>query len=93
MLKVTGLVSHHHGEVLDSLVLPFSLRQKGRFRITSANGLDVGVFLPRGDILHEGDYLQTECGRVLKVLSVLEGVIEVERSGLTCFLPWGGIAV
>ncbi|RQW63518.1 urease accessory protein UreE [Vibrio viridaestus] len=75
MLRVVSREDHHHGDVLDSVVLPFALRQKGRFRTQSKTGLDVGVFLPRGDVLHQGDCLITECGKVLEVIAEKEDVV------------------
>lgn len=49
------------------LVLPFSLRQKSRFRGVLLDGEDVGIFLPRGQVLRDGDLLRAEDGRVIRV--------------------------
>ncbi|MGL4191658.1 urease accessory protein UreE [Vibrio misgurnus] len=75
MLKVIGRSDHCHSAVLDKVVLPYALRQKGRFRAVSQSGLEVGVFLPRGALLKQGDYLHTECGQVLQVVAQQESVI------------------
>ncbi|MFB9136157.1 urease accessory protein UreE [Vibrio olivae] len=75
MLKVVGRSAHFHGAVLDNVVLPYALRQKGRFRALSQSQLDVGFFLPRGEVLQHGDYLHTECGQVLQVVAQQEPVV------------------
>lgn len=74
MLKMTYKSDHHHGAILDTVVLPFALRQKGRFRVRSATGLDIGVFLPRGEVLRQGDCLFSEEGDVLRVEAKEESV-------------------
>ncbi len=85
MLKVVGRSDHFHGAVLDNVVLPYALRQKGRFRTTSQSGLDVGIFLPRGDVLRQGDYLHTECGQVLVVVAEKESVITAKSDDWETF--------
>ncbi|MGY2572547.1 urease accessory protein UreE [Vibrio sp. C8] len=85
MLKVVGRSDHFHGAVLDNVVLPYALRQKGRFRTASQSGLDVGVFLPRGDVLKHGDYLHTECGQVLVVVAEKEAVVTAKTDDWETF--------
>ncbi|TCI02922.1 urease accessory protein UreE [Corallincola luteus] len=75
MLRIIAKHSHPVGELFDQLTLPFSLRQKGRFRASSDAGHDVGVFLPRGEVLMEGDYLVTECGKCFAVKAEAEQVV------------------
>lgn len=75
MLKITRRSDHHHGEFNDFLVLPYALRQKGRFKTKSKAGQDVGVFLIRGEVLQHGDCLFSECGKVLKVEAEAEAVV------------------
>jgi urease accessory protein len=59
------------------LVLPFDLRQKSRLRASLADGEQVGLFLERGRILRDGDCLQGEDGRVVKVVAQPEKLLEV----------------
>jgi urease accessory protein len=75
MFRVISRSDHHHGEVLDTIVLAFEMRQRGRFRIDSKLGYDVGIFLPRGEVLRHGDCLFTECGKVFQVVAKEEKVV------------------
>ena len=59
------------------LVLPFDLRQKSRLRTTTAGGEEVGLFLERGRVLRDGDCLQAEDGRIVRVRSKAEKVLHV----------------
>lgn len=59
------------------LILPFELRQKSRLRTTVASGEEIGLFLPRGSILRDGDCLQADDGRVVGVTAAPEDLIEV----------------
>ena len=62
------------------LVLPFELRQKSRLRTQSTTGEEVGLFLPRGEILRNGDFLQAEDGRCVKVTAKPERVLQIGGS-------------
>ncbi len=75
MLKVIEKRSHSHQETFDSVTLPYHMRQKGRFRTISDLGREVGIFLPRGEVLREGEILLTECGKALQVKSETESVV------------------
>jgi urease accessory protein len=57
-----------------SLTLPFELRQKSRLRARLDSGEEVGLFLPRGIILRQGDLLRTTDGLVVEVKAALEPV-------------------
>jgi len=59
------------------LVLPFELRQKSRLRITVASGEEIGLFLARGTILRDGECLQADDGRVVRVVAADEDLFEV----------------
>ncbi|WGY47303.1 urease accessory protein UreE [Vibrio sp. ABG19] len=72
-------------QVADQVMLPFDVRQKGRFRTQSAQGHDVGVFLERGEVLQSGDHLLTECGQRFAVVAEQEAVIEASCSDWQVF--------
>lgn len=89
MFRVISRISSPKGElsqpVIGTLQLPFDMRQKGRFRTASKQGHDVGVFLPRGEVLKNGDYLVTECGQTFKVVAKQEAVIEARTDDWQAF--------
>jgi urease accessory protein len=59
------------------LLLTFDLRQKCRLRTQSTTGEEVGLFLPRGETLRNGDFLQAEDGRCVKVTAKPERVLQI----------------
>jgi urease accessory protein len=58
----------------DRLVLPFERRQKSRLRTRLESGTEVGLFLERGTMLRDGDFLKTEEGAVVRVVAAPEKV-------------------
>jgi urease accessory protein len=60
-----------------TLSLPFELRQKTRLRTVLTNGDEVGLFLPRGTVLRDGDCLEAADGRVIRVVAAAEALAEV----------------
>jgi urease accessory protein len=65
-------------EVKGRLELPFETRQKSRFKACLASGEEVGVILPRGEILRGGDLVTASDGRVIEVVSQPENVLDVQ---------------
>jgi len=68
-----GAAARHDAE----LILPFELRQKSRLRTAVASGEEIGLFLPRGSVLRDGDCLEADDGRVVRVTAAPEELIEV----------------
>lgn len=60
----------------ETLTLSFELRAKCRLRTRLDSGEETGLFLPRGTILRGGDLLAGKDGRVVRVRSADEDVIE-----------------
>jgi urease accessory protein len=58
----------------DRLILPFERRQKSRLRTRLESGTEVGLFLERGTVLRDGDFLQTEEGLLIRVAAAIEQV-------------------
>jgi urease accessory protein len=54
------------------MVLPFQLRSRSRFRSRLSSGEEVGVALPRGQVLRGGDLLIAGDGRVVEVVAAVE---------------------
>jgi urease accessory protein len=59
------------------LVLAFELRQKSRLRARVAGGEEIGLFLERGTVLRDGECLQADDGRVVRVVAADEDLLEV----------------
>jgi urease accessory protein len=64
-------------EVRGQLRLPFELRQKSRLKTKLVSGEEVGLMLPRGDILRGGDLVTASDGRVIEVVAEPEKVLHV----------------
>ena len=59
----------------DSLTLDHIQREKGRFKVQSDSGMEMGVFLERGHVIQLGEVLRSSCGKNIKVLGATESVI------------------
>ncbi|MFZ4535825.1 urease accessory protein UreE [Propionivibrio sp.] len=61
----------------DSVALAYDERKRSRLRIILASGAEAGIFLERGDHLHDGDKLAAEDGdSVVKILAAPEKLIK-----------------
>lgn len=69
--------SAEDAEIAATLVLDYDQRQKCRLRVTTECGLEVGVFLPRGESLLDQDVLKTTDGKLIRVQAALEALSEV----------------
>ena len=65
-------------EVKGQLKLPFESRQKSRLKTALVSGEEVGLMLPRGDILRGGDLVTASDGRVIEIVSQDEKILHVE---------------
>lgn len=57
-----------------TLTLPWSLRRRSRFRASLDDGREAGVWMPRGEVLRDGDRLQGEQGLCVLVRAATEPV-------------------
>jgi urease accessory protein len=62
-----------------SVTLDFDARHRRRIRLTTDQGEDVLLDLPKAVAMADGDALQLEDGRLLKVLAAAEAVVEVRH--------------
>jgi urease accessory protein len=69
-------------EVKGQLKLPFDARQKSRLKTRLVSGEEVGLMLPRGEILRGGDLVTASDGRVIEVLAEPEKLLHVESDAL-----------
>ncbi len=65
---------HCHDTVEAIVVLTHEQRGRGRLKLTSKNGDDVRVFLDRGKPLLVGEYLKSDCGKIVKIEGAVEQV-------------------
>lgn len=57
-----------------AICLPFDDRKKSRLRTRTVSGEEIGLILPRGQVLRHGVLLQDEDGRVIEVQAAPEKV-------------------
>ena len=62
-----------------SLTLDFEARHRRRFRLTADQGDDILLDLPQAVAMADGDGLQLEDGRWLKVLAAAEDIVEIRH--------------
>jgi urease accessory protein len=67
-------------EIRGQLKLPFESRQKSRLRAKLVSGEEVGLMLPRGEILRGGDLVTASDGRVIEIISQEEKIVHVEAN-------------
>jgi urease accessory protein len=73
MIRITQILAHR-AEAQDALSLPYEQRRRSRLRARLDGGEEVGLFLPRGTALREGDLLQADNGRIVQVRAAPETV-------------------
>jgi urease accessory protein len=59
------------------LVLPFEMRQRSRLRTALVSGEELGLFLERGEVLRDADFLLAEDGRAIRVIAKPERVLDI----------------
>jgi len=69
-------------DVRGQLRLPFESRQKSRLKTRLVSGEEVGLVLPRGEILRGGDLVTASDGRVIEIVSEPEKLLHVETKEL-----------
>lgn len=61
----------------DSVALAYDERKRSRLKVKLSSGAEAGIFLERGDHLHDGDKLAAENGSaVVEILAAPESLIE-----------------
>jgi len=72
-------------EATETLTLGFDQRQRSRLRANLDSGAEVGIVLPRGSHLHEGDCLSEEGGLVVRVHAAVEETSVVRSTDARLF--------
>jgi urease accessory protein len=73
MIRITQVLAAGAG-ARATLSLPFESRRRSRLRARLDGGEEVGLFLPRGTALREGDLLLADNGWVVRVRAATESV-------------------
>ena len=63
--------------------LDWDVRQKSRFEAVDSAGRRLGVFLPRGSVVRDGDVLVAEDGSLVRVRSAAQAVMVVRPHPVT----------
>lgn len=77
MREFIKLLEHPAKNNVETLVLTFQQRQKSRLKAQLASGEEVGLILPRGTVLKEGDIVATEFNEQIQVVAAEETVSTV----------------
>lgn len=59
---------------VDQVQLSFDDRKRGRLKLTTVNGVEIGIQIERGQVLRDGSWLSTDSGELLQVLGLAEDV-------------------
>ncbi|GAA0224008.1 urease accessory protein UreE [Marinomonas primoryensis] len=68
------LGTHCHDPVHTTVTLTHEQRDRGRLKLVGDNNEDVRVFLERGKPLLVGEFLKSECGKIVQVNGAVEDV-------------------
>jgi len=79
MLRLTKRITSN-ATAFDSLTLTYDSRTKSRLLTKTDRGIEVGLSLPRGMVLHEGDLLASEEDQVILIKAASEPVSVVRTS-------------
>ena len=77
MREFTKIVNDSRVDKVQNLVLTFKQREKSRLKAVLETGEAVGLFLPRGTVLKEGDIVLSESGEGVKIIAAAETVSTV----------------
>lgn len=75
MIEIYQKAEDFTGSVDDYVVLDHIQRAKGRLKVTSIRGEEVGIFIERGKLLQKGDVLHSRCNRFLAVQLAKEPIV------------------
>ena len=82
MVIVREKLSLRSGEASGRVSLAFEYRQRSRQRARLDSGEEIGMVMPRGEVLRGGDRLLASDGRVFEVVSAPERLLHVEAPSL-----------
>ncbi len=75
--EIRGKISRDETRRVERVALGWSDRLRSRQRVTSDCGTELGIALPTGQALHEGDILFEDEKRVVAVATIAEDVLAI----------------
>jgi urease accessory protein len=82
MVLVREKLASSEAQVVGRVSLAFEHRQKSRQRAKLDSGEEIGLVMPRGEILRGGDRVLASDGRVFEVVSAPEKLLHIESASL-----------
>ena len=82
MVIVREKLASHAAQSAGRLSLAFERRQRSRQRAMLDSGEEIGMVMPRGEILRGGDRVLASDGRVFEVVSAPERLLHIEAPSL-----------
>lgn len=75
----------HANDSVEQVRLSFDDRKRGRLKVTSLSGEEVGIQIERGNVLRDGTWLSNDAGELLQVLALPEEVTTAYVADATLF--------
>jgi urease accessory protein len=82
MVIVREKLASHAAQSAGRLSLAFERRQRSRQRAMLDSGEEIGMVMPRGEVLRGGDRVLASDGRVFEVVSAPERLLHIEAPSL-----------
>jgi len=82
MVIVREKLASSEAQVVGRVSLAFEYRQRSRQRARLDSGEEIGMIMPRGQILRGGDRVLASDGRVFEVVSAPEKLLHIEGRSL-----------
>ena len=82
MVIVREKLASRAAEATGRVSLAFEYRQRSRQRVRLDSGEEIGMVMPRGEVLRGGDRLRASDGRVFEVVSAPERLLHIEAPSL-----------
>ena len=76
IIEIDQIIQGKNDQVIrDQIELSYDQRKRGRLKVTSNSGLDLGIFLDRGQVLVDGQLLRSTTNDVFEVKAKKEAVM------------------
>lgn len=77
MIDFDTRIEHLETDLFSECTLTLDQRVKARQRVTLENGHVAGLYIPRGSVLRDGDFIKSETGEVICIRAANESVSTV----------------